>query len=84
MDAGVVIDIFTDVKNKKERLIYREKLDKLDKLHNVKFLFQISNSSHLLLTVVTMVGNRVVAAKIIVALVADGRESFTGATMVNF
>ncbi|CDY18756.1 BnaC08g08600D [Brassica napus] len=41
----------------------------------------MSNSSHLLLTVVTMVGNRVVAAEIIVALVADERESFTGTTM---
>ena len=50
-----------------------------------RFLQQsMSNSSHLLLTVVTMVGNRVVAAEIIVALVADERESFTGTTMVNF
>ena len=43
----------------------------------------VSNSSRILLPMVAMVGNRVVAAEIIVVLVANERESFTGATMVN-
>ena len=55
------------------------------KLHsNITLPLSTSRSNLLLLAVVVMLGTRVVDIGIVDTLVADRRESFTGATMVKF
>ncbi|WZZ58560.1 hypothetical protein YC2023_058667 [Brassica napus] len=54
------------------------------KLHsNIALPLSTSKSNRLLLAVVVMLGTRVVDVGIVVTLVADRRESFTGETMLS-
>ena len=65
--------------------VYTKLHSNIPKLHSdISPLLSAPRSNRLLLAVVVMLRTRVVDARIVVALVVDRIESFTGATMVKF
>lgn len=87
--AVLKLDLRTSLRDKPSPMWWSSRRDPLSATSNRELESNRATairvkSSRLLLVVVVMLGTRVVAARIVVALVADRRKSFTGATMVNF